>query len=125
LTLDESEFYSNAPKKSKPDYIYTSLECKKCWGKASRKFRAGRRLGHKQKAVDLLGGKCQNCGYNKNLYALEFHHINPEEKDAQLSNLFTRAGWDKIHKEVIKCKLLCSNCHKEHHYPEGNLNEMR
>lgn len=27
-----------------------------------------------------LGGKCQECGYNKNIAALEFHHINPDEK---------------------------------------------
>lgn len=26
------------------------------------------------------GGKCECCGYNKNLSALEFHHINPDEK---------------------------------------------
>lgn len=28
-----------------------------------------------------LGGKCQECGYNKNIAALEFHHINPDEKE--------------------------------------------
>ena len=27
------------------------------------------------------GGKCERCGYNANLSALEFHHKNPEEKE--------------------------------------------
>lgn len=27
------------------------------------------------------GGKCEHCGYNKNLAVLEFHHKNPEEKE--------------------------------------------
>jgi hypothetical protein len=27
------------------------------------------------------GGKCERCGYDVNLSALEFHHKNPEEKE--------------------------------------------
>lgn len=30
------------------------------------------------------GGKCECCKYSKNLAALEFHHINPSEKEFQL-----------------------------------------
>ena len=30
------------------------------------------------------GGKCEHCGYNANLSALEFHHKNPEEKEFQV-----------------------------------------
>ena len=26
-------------------------------------------------------GKCEHCGYDANLSALEFHHKNPEEKE--------------------------------------------
>lgn len=39
----------------------------------------------KQKLIEGLGGKCQICSYNKSNSALEFHHLNPEEKDFTIS----------------------------------------
>ena len=27
--------------------------------------------------VDYKGGKCERCGYDKNISALEFHHLDP------------------------------------------------
>ena len=32
------------------------------------------------------GGKCQRCGYNRCLKALEFHHLDPTKKDFTISN---------------------------------------
>jgi hypothetical protein len=32
-----------------------------------------------------MGNKCLLCGFNKFPEALEFHHVNPEEKEFQLS----------------------------------------
>lgn len=73
----------------------------------------------KLKLIELLGGKCQSCGYNKCTRALSFHHIKPEDK---LFNLDIRnisgTTWDKIIKEVEKCQLLCLNCHQELHFIE-------
>lgn len=34
--------------------------------------------------IESRGGKCEVCGYDKNIAALEFHHINPDEKEFQL-----------------------------------------
>jgi hypothetical protein len=34
--------------------------------------------------VYIHGGKCALCGYNKCLSALEFHHINSDDKDFSL-----------------------------------------
>ena len=70
----------------------------------------------KMKLVEYKGGKCEKCGYNKCINALEFHHLNANEKD------FTIAGkswsFEKLKKESDKCILVCSNCHKEIHYEE-------
>ena len=30
--------------------------------------------------VEYKGGKCEQCGYNKCIEALEFHHKSPNEK---------------------------------------------
>ena len=72
-----------------------------------------RRAKLKQMALDYMGKKCQICGYDKCSRALVFHHINPEEKDFNISS--ANCSWDKIKKELDKCILLCSNCHAEIH----------
>lgn len=67
----------------------------------------------KAKAVAYLGGKCANCGYSKSNSALEFHHLDPNEKDMNISGKVM--SWSKMTAELDKCVLLCSNCHKEVH----------
>ena len=67
----------------------------------------------KQKLVDYKGGKCEICEYNKSISALEFHHIDPNKKDFQVSGKCW--SFEKLKKEVDKCMLVCSNCHREIH----------
>ena len=71
--------------------------------------------------VNEKGGKCQECGYSKNLAALEFHHINSAEKRFKLDGRrFSNCNMDDLRKEAEKCVLLCSRCHREAHHPELN-----
>ena len=66
-------------------------------------------------AIAYKGGKCQFCGYNRCAGALEFHHLDPKLKDFGLgANGLTRS-WKRTQKELDKCVLICSNCHKEIH----------
>jgi gas vesicle protein len=74
----------------------------------------------KQKYVNLLGGKCQICGYNKDNGALHFHHLNPDEKERTKEAL--RVAFEpKIRNGSIQ--LLCANCHQEIH--DGFTNELK
>lgn len=66
----------------------------------------------KQQAVDYLGGCCILCGYHRCLRALHFHHLNPFEKDFNISEKYS---WEEIKEEIEKCVLLCANCHAEAH----------
>jgi hypothetical protein len=68
----------------------------------------------KLKGLALLGGKCTRCGYNRCPWALQFHHKDPSEKDFQIAAK-SRQAWDKVKAEVLKCELLCANCHAEEH----------
>lgn len=70
----------------------------------------------KQDLVKVLGGECCICHFNAYPQALEFHHVNPEEKSFGItdSNAVTKA-LDKQLEEIKKCVLLCSNCHKGVH----------
>lgn len=69
----------------------------------------------KQVCIDYKGGECQECGYNKCNAALEFHHLDPNEKDFNISELKKTNFNEKIKSELDKCALLCSNCHREVH----------
>jgi hypothetical protein len=73
-----------------------------------------RRRAIKLKAVEYKGGKCQNCGYNKCIGAMDFHHLDPQEKDFTISG--SAGKWETIKNELDKCVLLCKNCHAEQHY---------
>ena len=73
---------------------------------------------YKIKAVEYKGGKCCRCGYNKCVASLEFHHVDPDKKEAQVSKFFAMNSWNKIKTELDKCVLLCANCHNELHYNE-------
>lgn len=85
--------------------------CKKCRAEAVQK----RREVLKRKAVDYLGGKCCICGYNNYIGSLDFHHINPSEKDFGISESGITRSWEDIKKELDKCILVCANHHREIH----------
>ena len=87
-----------------------------------------RAIKRKLELIKLKGGKCEKCGYNKNLGALEFHHLDPSIKEFNLDERhLSNTTIEKILNELDKCILVCSNCHKEIHYPhlnEDNLNNL-
>ena len=69
----------------------------------------------KIKLIKYKGGKCEICGYNKCIDALEFHHKDPKQKDFNISKMGYGRKFEILLKEVDKCNLLCSNCHREIH----------
>lgn len=69
------------------------------------------------------GGKCQKCGYDKYLGALEFHHMDPSQKDFTIGNRNFKL--EECIKEAKKCILLCSNCHKELHANLWNISDLK
>lgn len=71
----------------------------------------------KKQLVLYKGGKCEYCGYNRCINALQLHNRNPEEKEFEISDYayFTLRPMEEYYKEADKCDLLCSNCHIEKH----------
>ena len=98
---------NEVPESSWKNKRFCSLRCKR----NERVMRV--RVAYKRKAVDLLGGKCCRCGYNKCMRALQFHHVNPEEKEFGISVAGETRAWSRLEKELKKCILLCANCHAE------------
>lgn len=80
-----------------------------------------RALKRKLELIELKGGKCQICGYDKNIAALDFHHTNPEEKSFQLdSRHLSNTNIEILKEEAEKCILVCANCHREIHNEHFN-----
>ena len=80
------------------------------------------RIRLKEKLVEYKGGKCEICGYDKCITALEFHHLNPEEKKFGIGNNDI-LSFERNKQEADKCILVCANCHREIHYRESLLKQ--
>ena len=92
--------------------------CKECTSKETKKKRKDIIVN----CLEILNieYRCNDCGYNKNTATLCFHHIEPETKSFRISRN-TIMPVDKLLNEIQKCKILCANCHMEHHNPEYNI----
>lgn len=59
---------------------------------------------------------CQKCGYHKSAAALDFHHLDPTQKDTSVARMISNNyTLDKVYEEIKKCICLCANCHREFH----------
>ena len=72
----------------------------------------------KKELIDIKGGKCEICGYNKCIEALDFHHKDPDKKEFTISMALAKnkKNIEELKIEINKCLLLCKNCHTELHY---------
>jgi len=46
---------------------------------------------------------------------MEFHHLDPKQKDSRIATSITTQTWDKIVVELDKCIMVCANCHRKIH----------
>lgn len=85
-----------------------------------------RGISRKLELIDYKGGRCEICGYCKNISALDFHHIDPTTKEFQLDiRHLSNTNIDKLKNEVDKCSLLCANCHREIHHPNNTIENCK
>jgi len=74
-----------------------------------------RRKKVREMAVEYKGSKCEKCRYDRCIDALEFHHIDPNQKDFTISSKGYTRSWERVKTELDKCMILCANCHREVH----------
>lgn len=113
LEKNINEFYKRRDNKD------ISAYCKPCTNKQV----LDRQRNFKKLCIEYKGGHCIVCNYNKCNGALEFHHLNPNEKDFTIANARLTSFNDKVKKELDKCILVCSNCHREIHSGLININD--
>lgn len=101
-----NEFYTDS---SKSGYRYI---CKTCDKKRIKNIQ----LQFKLQCLDYKGGRfCTQCGYNEYVGALDFHHLDPSQKDFSIGMGKRKFDWDKTKNELDKCIVVCSNCHRKIH----------
>lgn len=110
IEKEDKDFYTQSDRKSG-----TSM-CKSCFNE----YCVLRWINTKIKALEYKGNKCQDCNneYPEKPYVIfDFHHLDPNLKDYSWNQL-RLMSWKSIIKELDKCVLLCSNCHKIRHHNE-------
>ena len=74
----------------------------------------------------IMALECTLCGYASHSATLEFHHIDPIEKEVSVHQIMSgvvpnETNVKKLREELEKCKILCANCHREHHAKYNHL----
>lgn len=101
------------------DETNVRYRCNKCNVDAVKR----RRKRIKQLSVEYKGGKCERCGYNKCHQSMDFHHLDPQQKDFAIARNGHTRSWARVKIELDKCILVCKNCHGEIHNELGLENE--
>ena len=79
----------------------------------------------KLKCIEYKGGACEKCGYNKCPGALQFHHLDANEKDFGISGGGHSRSFEKCKPELDKCIMVCANCHAERTYRQHKAGLIR
>jgi uncharacterized protein YxeA len=61
--------------------------------------------------------KCSKCGEDRH-YTLDFHHKDKNKEFSIADSVSNGKSIESIKKEIDKCIILCSNCHRELHFLE-------
>jgi len=124
LEKNESEFSTNKQKKDGLNY-----KCKECQreyfkqhyeknkqyyiDKAAEQKKQNTEINRKLKTEAKKNG-CVTCGENHPA-ALDFHHIDKNTKYKSISKMGEHPP-TQVQKEINKCIVLCSNCHRKLHW---------
>ncbi len=101
-------------KKNKTGDVLQSY-CKKC----NIKNVVERGRAKKLEMLEYKGNKCVDCELkvkDSHPCVFDFHHLDPNEKDVNLFKTIKTKKWEEIKKELDKCVILCSNCHRIRHF---------
>ena len=73
-----------------------------------------RNRNRKKQAIVRLGGKCNDCHEKFHPAIFDFHHKDPQDKEAEWRKM---KSWseERRNQELDKCLLLCANCHRMRH----------
>ena len=54
---------------------------------------------------------CADCGISYPYYVMDFDHLR--DKAYEMNRLLAAGASKRIREEILKCEIVCSNCHRE------------
>lgn len=93
------------------------LKYQRSWELRNREKRYAWNKRDREKATDFVNKLkevgCSMCE-EKDICCLDFHHLDPSEKETNIARAIN-CGWtpERLQKEIDKCILVCSNCHRK------------
>lgn len=107
----DSEVYKARSKKR--GYMDKCIECDR---EHSLQRQIKHRLSLRSKIDMLKNAPCSKCGDSHPPYVMDFHHRDGEEKLFAVAEAGSSVkSWTRIQAEILKCDLLCANCHRYKH----------
>ena len=97
------------------------LLCGNCHGKIHSNENDSKLKNNKKIYLEYKGiSGCEKCGYNECNSSLDFHHLDKNEKDFMIGEIYITFNSIedlsiKIAEELNKCVVICKNCHKKEH----------
>jgi hypothetical protein len=64
---------------------------------------------------------CTDCGIQYPYYVMDFDHVDSDNKTINISKIPNYGSIDKLEKEIAKCEVVCSNCHRERTYQRNGV----
>ena len=75
-------------------------------------------------AIEFKGGECEVCGFKGCQASFDLHHRDASKKNFPVTSMeLLSKPFNEVVNELNLCALLCANCHREHHYNEGESDE--
>jgi hypothetical protein len=94
-----------------PTKVFRRRKCRDCYRETKLKLANGY---HKWLSDIKQERGCKRCGITDSR-VLDFHHRGDEVKHFSIGYFRRAVGFDRIQREVKKCDVLCSNCHRMVH----------
>jgi hypothetical protein len=80
-----------------------------------RQYSRAAKKRSKMRIAEYFGGCCcAYCGLKDDPCIYDCHHLDPSTKEFGIG-MARGKSWEEITKELDKCVLLCSNCHRKVH----------
>ena len=103
----KKDFYQTKSKKNGQSF------CKGCFSTYCMERWKKRKI----EMIEYKGGKCSTCKNSFHWSIYDFHHLDKSTKEYSWDKMKSMSE-EKCKKELEKCILLCSNCHRLEHYKE-------
>ena len=105
------EFYKQ-PTNGPNGYAYM---CKPCYNDMIRTLRKSKRVI----IEEAKGQPCVDCGIQYPSHVMQFDHIE-DNKDFNIGSKGAGASVKRLQAEIVKCEIVCANCHAERTYQRAN-----